>query len=194
MLICLTLVPVLLFSAHPSSAASKAHLGEVVISDQGGMLTVSSTLNGGFSHTMQETLQSGIPITLTYRLELRQQRRYWRDKLITAQKVQYTVRYDSLRDEYRFTGDGTAPDKRELITKHFNEVIKWMVELNGVPIASTEILRPGKHYYVRVKTKGHSVKLLFPLNYILSSASSWDFNTPWEKSSVFISREAEKSS
>ena len=94
--------------------------------------------------------------------------------------------------EYRFSEEVNDPllpaDKNtnsEKVTKDFDELKKWLSELDSVSLVPSKQIIQGNKYYVSIKADLKTTKLWFPFNYILFFVSFWDIITDWEVSSPF---------
>jgi hypothetical protein len=84
--------------------AAEADATTVVIESVGatsqGFLYVDHTVDGPFSGRALEAIQSGLPSTLTYTVEVFRQRAGWWDKLEEAREYQFRVLRDLLNEQY----------------------------------------------------------------------------------------------
>lgn len=166
------------------SQAKKANISAIFVSNTTPDILVFSKVEGAFTNEIQEAIDSGIPTNFTYYIELKKKTRLWRDEKVAAKIVKHSAKFDALKKEYLF--DGTEGDKQvKKSTKEIEELKKWLIELNGVPIIPKESLEPGEKYYVKLKAEIKSIKLVFPLNYLFFFFSFWDFDTSWKNSASF---------
>lgn len=171
---CLSLVSVA-FGAPPS-------IVNISVGSSGNLVTIDATLTDGFTDSMLEAIESGVPMTFTYHVELRKIEDLWADKLISSATIANTVQYDSLKKVYRFSSAGKNV-KQKVITRDRALYQKLMVTLENIPIASTYKLSPDESYYVRVKADLETDRLWFPFNYLFFFVPFNDFKTSWAKSS-----------
>jgi len=73
----------------------------------------------------------------------------------------------------------------EKITKDFDELKKWLANLESIKIIPSKQITPINKYYINIKADLKTIKLWFPFNYILFFVSFWDVTTDWEVSSPF---------
>lgn len=135
-----------------------------------GQLLVSFQLAGGLTPEVHEAIQSGLPTSFSYDIELRRAAAAWFDPTIAAITVSATVRFDNLTRRYQMsrTVDGRVVDARP--TEDAGAMSAWMTEFERVPVAPTVALEPNGEYYVRVRAHTH------PRN-------AWFF-WPWDRGSV----------
>ena len=148
----------------------------------GRYVTLDARLINGLNGKVREAIDSGVPITFTYTIELRKKGAVWGDRLVRSSKVAHTVQYDSLKKVYRFSAEGGHVE-RKVIT-HKKESYKELMEtLSQVPIAPVYRLDPEELYYVRVRADLKSDELKFPSNYLFFFVPFNDFKTSWAQSS-----------
>ena len=163
----------------------KISIDNISITSMSEDIKISATLHNGFSKNIVEAIESGVPVTFTYYLELRKKVPMWFDSKVSMRTIKMTLQYDTLKKEYELSSfDGENSSNK--ITKEFNEIKERMARLDGISLASSKMLNPNKKYYVRIKANMKSKKLWFPFSYILYFFSFFDFNTSWEKSTPFI--------
>lgn len=172
-----------LSGALPGAAAA-ASLSSVRVTNSPVNMHVYAELEGGINDKIKEAIHSGIPTTFTYFIEVRRHRRLRPDKTVFRTKVHHTVRYDALKKKYTFTTDARA-DAREVVLKDFDEVAERLQHLDHVALMPPGRLDPNARYTVRSKVEMKSIKLFFPLNYLLFFVSFWDFDTKWKGSEKF---------
>jgi len=182
-LLCCCWLVVLLVSS-PSAHAAGARITDIIVTQASDQLVVFATLEEAFTPEIEESIVNGVPTTFTYLLRLMRQRTLIPDAEVAALTVRQSVAYDLLKDEFQFVRDDGRRNSTR-VTKSYGEVKRWMAELAGVTLASRRLLQPEERYYVQVKAEIRSVSLVFPLNYLLFFVSFFNFDTPWEASSLF---------
>lgn len=180
LLACWLLVPI-------SEASASPEITDIILTNTARDLIVYATLRNGFSDQLVEAIQSGVPTTFTYYLDLYRRRELWWDALVASRVIKNSVKYDLLKKEYHFTRsfNGTVDERT---TKSLEELESWMSELENVPLTRYHSLIPQDRYYVRVKAELKTTKLFFPLNYIFFFVSFLDQKTGWYESPVFTVR------
>ncbi len=76
-------------------------------------LAVDFRVSGAFDRELEDTIQSGLPRTLSFRVELYRPRLLLPDRRLGAWRLDHTIRYDNLKDEFLITrtvtgGEGGA--------------------------------------------------------------------------------------
>jgi hypothetical protein len=129
-----------------------------------GEVLVSFELSDGLSADVRDAIQSGLPTTFSYDVELRRGSAAWFDRTIAARAITATVRFDNLTRRYQLsrTLDGRVQDA--LPTDDQEAMRRWMTHFDRVPLSSTSTLEANGEYYVRVRahTRPHNAWFLWP--------------------------------
>jgi hypothetical protein len=136
----------------------------------------------GFTNSIYEAIENGVPMTFTFEVEFRQETLLWNDTLISSNTIQHTVKYDSLKKVYRFSELGKGV-KRKIITRNKENYHELMLTLTNIPIASTRSLDTNEKYYIRVKADLDTDRLWFPFNYLFFFLLFFFFVAAWAESS-----------
>ncbi|HSK09884.1 MAG TPA: DUF4390 domain-containing protein [Vicinamibacterales bacterium] len=112
---------------------------------------VSLSLANALTRELRQAIDSGLPATITYVVELRRPHTLWFDATIASATVTATVRFDNLtrRHQLSRTIDGRGEEPR--MTEDENEVRRWLTELDRLPLFSTVPLEANTEYYVKVR-------------------------------------------
>ncbi len=180
--IALLTVMVTWFALSAVAWAESPSLVNIGVGTKGKTVVMNARLVDGFTDSIQEAIESGVAMTFTYQIELREESTVLRDSLISSNTVQHTVKYDSLKKVYRFSEFGKGV-KRKIITRNKENYQKMMLTLENIPIASVRRLDPNERYYVRVKADIETDRLWFPFNYLFFFLPFNDFNASWAESS-----------
>jgi uncharacterized protein DUF4390 len=135
-----------------------------------GQVLVSFELSDGLSPDVRDAIQSGLPTTFSYEVELRQGSALF-DRTIAAVSLTASVRFDNLTRRYQMsrTVDGRVEDARP--TEDQEAVREWMTRFEHVPVSATAALEANGEYYVRVRA-------------VARPRNAW-FVWPWERGAVF---------
>jgi hypothetical protein len=119
-----------------------------------GQVLVSFDLAEGLTSDVLDAIQSGLPTTFSYDVELRSgSTPGWFDRTVRAIKIAATVRFDNLTRRYSLsrTVDGRAEDA--LPTEDAGAMSRWMTHFDRVPLMPTSALEANGEYYVRVRAR-----------------------------------------
>jgi Domain of unknown function (DUF4390) len=147
---CLRAFVVAVILAGVVVRAGEADLSVLPIARDGQVL-VSFELSDGLTEDVRDAIQSGLPTTFSYVLELRRGTATWFDRTIAAVTMTATVRFDNLTRRYQMsrTLDGRVEDARP--TEDRDAVRRWMTRFEHVPLLTTSALEANGEYYVRVR-------------------------------------------
>jgi Domain of unknown function (DUF4390) len=138
-----------------------------------GQVFVSFELADAFNADIQSAIQSGLPTSFTYDVELRRSVPLWVDRLVNSAQVNATVRYDNLTRRYQVTvtQDGRVSDTQVLDDEQL--VRKSVTEFQRMPLFTTRRLEANAEYYirVRVRTRPRNTVIAVPWDGVLGSAT-----------------------
>lgn len=132
------------------AAAAEAGL-QVISLAKNGQVLVSFTLANGFTPELQAAMRSGLPVTITYEVELRRDGLLWFSRTIASTTVTASARFDNLTRQHRLTRliDGRGEEPR--LTEDEALVRDWMTTFKQLPLFSTAQLEANAEYYVQVR-------------------------------------------
>jgi hypothetical protein len=135
-----------------------------------GQVLVSFDLTDAFSSDVRDAIQSGLPTTFSYDVELRRGSTLF-DRTVASVTVEAAVRFDNLTRRYQVsrTVDGRVDDARP--TEDQEAVRRWLTHFEQVPLSKTSALETNGEYYIRVRVHTR------PRN-------TW-FLWPWDRGGVF---------
>jgi hypothetical protein len=131
---------------------------------------VSFDLADAFSADFRDAIQSGLPTTITYEVELRRNATLF-DRTVASVSISASVRFDNLTRRYQMSRvvDGRAQEAPP--TEDQDAVRRWLTHFEQMPLTRTAILEPNGEYYVRVRARPRQRNTLFIL--------------PWDRGGVF---------
>jgi len=153
-----------------------ARISDVVVS-RSPSLSITFRVKGAFTKEMDEAIQSGIPTTFNFIVEVDRVINAWFDETLSVTKFSHSVKYDSLKEEYAISIDEMG--EKSIRTKDPEEMKALMSVVTSVDIKSSEPLVEGAEYEFRLKAELRKVDLPVLLNYILFFMKLWDFETGW---------------
>ena len=149
-------------------------------------LIMDAILKDAFSEKLMEVIESGVPMTFTYEIELLQRVSVLADSVVSKNKVTNTVHYDTLKKVFVFTSEGKSVH-RKVHTKSLDRYQKLMLTLKNIPVAPLYKLDRDEEYYVRVKAEMETDDgLWFPFNYLLFFVPFNEFETAWAESPPLV--------
>ncbi len=169
-----------LFFSIPVLSASQDEqepiIDEIVISATNGHLLLFATVRHCFTDEMLEGVRNGIPLTFRFDIRLNEIRKNWFDFELIEHKINHTLSYDTLKEEYQVA---FAEKERPEVTRSLEEAKKMMADLNGLQLYPLNELQVGSPYSLKIKAT--LVENTFPLGIhsIIPFTSLWNFETDW---------------
>ncbi|MBP1633709.1 MAG: hypothetical protein H6Q10_283 [Acidobacteria bacterium] len=116
-----------------------------------GQILVSFSLADGLTGELRRAIDSGLPATITYVVELRRPESLWFDRTVATATVTATVRFDNLTRQHQLsrTIDGRGEEPR--VTEEEEDVRTWLTAFDRLPLFSTAQLEANSVYYVKVR-------------------------------------------
>ncbi len=165
-----------------TALAASPDVVNIGVGTKGKYVVVNARLIDGFTESIKKAIENGVPMGLTFEVELRQENTAWVDSLISSNKIRHKVQFDSLKKIYRFSESGKNI-RRKKITRKDSRYQKLMLTLRDIPIAPIYKLDPNEKYYVRVKADLETDRFWFPFNYIFFFVPFSEFETSWAQTS-----------
>jgi len=169
-----------------SAHAAGLRIADLTVTNSEESLGVHAVLIGPMPSQMLEALETGIPATVRFMIELWQYNRFWVDRLAATKIVERTVSYDVLTKEYRVQtvkGEEHPPH----ITKTFNEAQRALTTFRDPTFVSFTALRPDDLYYVRVRGEVQSAQDSSIARFLPFISSGRD-ESSWERSPLLTIR------
>lgn len=175
------LTAVCLLSALPivqsGAFAEEPRLDNIIVTNTRDDLLLYLTARNAFPKKIIEAVQSGVPTTFTFYINLYRVRGLWLDKKVRDIKLSHTVKYDTLKNEYIVTRSWEG--NRPLKVKTIEEAKRLMSEVDSLVIVPLSQLKKGEQYQIRAKAELDRMTLRFYLHYVLFFLSFWDVETDW---------------
>lgn len=157
--------------------AQDARLENIIVTNTRDNLLLYLTAKGAFPPKIIKAIQSGVPATFTYYINLYLVRGLWFDKKIAEIQVTHTMKYDSLKKEYVVTRSWEG--NRPMVAKTLDEAQKLMTEVDSLDVVPLSRLEKGQQYQIQAKAQLNKMTLPFYLHYVLFFVSFWDIETDW---------------
>lgn len=125
----------------------------IVVAPQarGDTILVSFSVARAVTPSIERAIESGLPTTFTYDVELRRPSFFWFDKLVASARIAATVRFDTLTRRYHVTllQDGRVAEERT--TDRVADVRQWVSVFERLPLFTTRELVEHTEYDVHVR-------------------------------------------
>ena len=167
----------LLVSIFPVPAfCQKATINDIQAERAEGVWKISFDVENCFTEKMEEAIQSGIPTTFTFYINLHQKRSWWKDRKLASVELRHTVQYHPIQKVYQIK---LGEDHSALAASSLEEAKKLMSRVKEVRVRSSSPMEPGVPAYFRIKAELDPVRLPLHLEYLFFFVSLWDFETDW---------------
>jgi len=160
-----------------TATAQDARLDNIIVTNTRDNLLLYLTAKEAFPPKIIKAIQSGVPATFTFYINLYHVRGLWFDKKIAEIQVTHTMKYDSLKKEYVLTRSWEG--NRPMIVKTLDEAQKLMTEVDSLNVVPLSRLEKGQQYQIQAKAQLNKMTLPFYLHYVLFFVSFWDIETDW---------------
>src|SRR3990172_4418593 len=166
-----------LISSPTPAFSEQARIKNTLITNDKKDLTIYFYVDGSFIPKIEEAIQSGIPATFIFRIQLYNKPGDTLGPQIKSRKISHTIKYDALRKDYTII----ASEKKEtVVTQDFKKAKELMARVDAFPLVHLDNLQKDTQYSLQIKAELDTIKLPPPLNYLFFFASYWDFETEWE--------------
>jgi hypothetical protein len=166
-----------LLTAQSAAFAEEPRLDNIIVTNTRDDLLLYLTAKNAFPDKIIKAIQSGVPTTFTFYVNLYRVRGLWPDKKVRDIQVSHTVKYDTLKNEYLVTRSWEG--NRPLKVKTIDEAKRLMSEVDSLAIVPLNQLKKGAQYQIRAKAELNRMTLPFYLHYVLFFLSFWDVETDW---------------
>jgi len=166
------------FGAAPGRA--QARIEELQVSLAGDQVLAGFRLAGAFSDELRERIQSGLPTSILYELELQRDRKRWYDRNLASSTLQVAAMYNAVSREYlvNFKLDGELVESR--VVHESGDCERAMTEIAPLPAFSLAGMPSTRRLLVRVRAElGSRTWLLFiPTRVVTEWRDSSKFRPP----------------
>jgi len=127
-------------------------LTHLAAESDGDSYQASCRLERALTPEVEEEIAAGLATTIEYRLHVYRRRTAFFDQLLVKRRVQCTVRYDTLTQQYTLTRRVDDDLQETKVTDDPSAMREFMTSLRAVPLVKTSSLRPGENYYLKAKS------------------------------------------
>jgi hypothetical protein len=144
------LVALATVGATARNEPSGVKVSEVVVN---GRIFASFSAPGAFGDDIRRVLQSGLPVTFRYTVELRRPSWMWVDPTLASMTVGASATFDNLTGQYQVSRlQNGSVVKSDRLTQEA-EVRAALTAFDRVPLDPREALQPNADYYLRVRLR-----------------------------------------
>jgi len=175
------LVVILLFLLPTAAGAvsNDPRLASLTITNTRDHLLLYTELEGAFVEKVETAVQSGVETTISYYIDIFEQKRFWFDKRIASIRAEHRVKFDAMKKVYTITRSWAEPES--LTTESYTEAKQVMSRLEGVRAAALTDLTRGEAYQIRARARLEEFTLPVYLKFIGLFADLDAFETDWRR-------------
>ncbi|MBT8447927.1 MAG: DUF4390 domain-containing protein [Gammaproteobacteria bacterium] len=157
-------------------SAGEVEVNTVVAEFINDILHVSTAQRLDFSDEALEALESGIPLTLEFNVEVRRERRYVWDKVLTETTQRYRVERHSISDRYLVTNVATG-DRSSFYS--ILDAVESLEQVDKLPVAERQALPLNEPVLVAVRIRLDKDALPAPIRATAWFSSGWRMKSDW---------------
>jgi Domain of unknown function (DUF4390) len=147
------LVVLWLFVFAASAATGDPRIQGLHVALEGDRVLASFALQGAFDRRLSSRLESGLPTSILYRLELHRDRKRWYDRRLEENTLEVVAAYDAVARTYtvHYKLDDKLIESRTV--RERQEVQDAMTHLGPLPVFSLEQVRERGRILVKVRAE-----------------------------------------
>ena len=159
------------FSVAP--AIANPTLTHLAAEREGELYQASCRLEGALTPEVEEEIGAGLATSIEYRLHVYRRRTAFFDQLVLKRRVECSVRYDTLTQQYTLTRrlDGELQETR--VTDDKAAMRQFLTSLSAVPLLEARALEADGSYYLKAKSNLGLIWRFFLI--------PWPMDTDWER-------------
>ncbi len=178
-LACLMACLFLLLPPFAGAASSEPQLTNLTITNTRDHLLLYTELEGAFVEKVETAVQSGVETTVSYYVDIYQQKRFWFDHRVASIKTEHRVKFDAMKKVYTITRSWAKPES--VTTDSYEEAKQMMSRLEGLRAVALTDLSRGEAYQVRARARLEEFTLPVYLKFIGLFADLDAFETDWQR-------------
>jgi hypothetical protein len=157
---------------------NEAAIKDVLVTQSVDYIQLYAKVNNAISKEMDTAILAGVPTTITFLVDLYQERSLWFDRKVAGVVIKQTIKYDKVKKTFYVW----LPNRQEPEGFHdFASAKSAITELNGVVVAPVVQLQRYTPTYIMIKAKLDKIRLPLGMEYVFFFVSLWDFETDWYK-------------
>ena len=161
-LICIAALMVLFAgSVSAERQRERPEISDLAVIHSGAELVASFRLQAGFTEDIAERVQSGLPTTLSYRIELERGRRWWFNRGVESGVLQVVAMYNALTREYLVNTKWEGRLIETQVVKSIDALRQLMTIVQELPFARLDPEASTDRLIVRVRAEMGSKNILW---------------------------------
>jgi hypothetical protein len=161
----------------PQASAESARISPIQVTVDGDRVLAAFALRDGFDRRLRSRIESGLPTSILYHIELHRDRKRWYDRQLQESSLEVTTMYDAVARVYNvhFKLDGKLIESR---TEHdLKAVEEAMTRIGPLPVVQLTGLPSRWRLLLKVQAEmgSRTVLAVIPVT----------INTDWKESPKF---------
>lgn len=162
---------ILAFTLSAAAAAPRPTVENLSAVATQGKVSVRFTLDGAFrEREMTQALQSGLPTSFTYNIEIYRDRPHWFNEEVDRARVEVICTFNSVTREYLLN---YRRDRHLVRSETFTDLAALVRAMTSIDEPSLFEIGPRKHYKLKVRVKADLMRGW--LMYVIP----WEISTHW---------------
>lgn len=149
-----------LLLAVPLARAESARISPIQVAVDGDRVLAAFVLRDGFDQRLRSRIESGLPTSILYRIELHRDRKRWYDQKLQESSLEVTAMYDAVARVYNvhFKLDDKLIESR---TVHdLKAVEEAMTQIGKLPVFQLSGISPRRRLLLKIKAEMGSRTIL----------------------------------
>ncbi|TCK16790.1 uncharacterized protein DUF4390 [Thiogranum longum] len=143
-----------------------------------GVYRVGARVDLNLNDTLQEALHNGVPLVLKLSIEVIREREWLFPERVAQLEQKYELEYHALTKTYlvRVLSTGAQHSFRTL-----DDALTFIGNIYDLPLIDANLLRPGRKYWVRMRTDLDVEALPTPIRVWAYLGSEWSLQGDWHR-------------
>jgi hypothetical protein len=138
------------FALAASRAADEIRVTPLV---RDGEVLVSFTAPGAVNGQLRDAIRSGLVVTITYDIALREDAFLWFERTLGGVEVAASVRYDNLTRTYHVSRMAAGKVTASQTSASEEEIRAWLTEFDHLKLFATGTLQANNEYTVDIRAR-----------------------------------------
>ncbi|MFC1890349.1 DUF4390 domain-containing protein [Thermodesulfobacteriota bacterium] len=162
-----------------AEATQPATISDLTVFPINGTCRVSFRVEGCFTEKVLEAIDSGFTMTMTFYIDVVQEKALWFNKKVVDMRIERTIKYLSAQDQYHIHFPNE--DAMDMMIKEPEEAYRILSELHDLALPERSMVMEGKTSRLCVKARLYAATLPFYLDYLLFTTTLVEVDTDWKE-------------
>lgn len=159
------------------AGAREVMIRDIVVTNSSTDLLLFLKLVDAFSPEIIIGVKNGLAATFNFEITVDLVREGWPNKEITRTRVDHTLRYDTLKREFRLALSENGPEEATIDSEE--RAMARMAELNGIKLLALHALEPDRQYVLKVRAILAKQDLPPYVRYLIPFGNFWNVHSEW---------------